>query len=168
MIFVTERLILRRARLDDLQDIHTVLSNAAAMRYWATPEHETLEQSHDWLCSMLGADTSRSDEFVIEHQGRVIGKAGAWMLPDIAYILHPDYWRRGLMTEAMRVLIPYLFAQHNVPRLTAEVDPRNAATIALLQRFGFTETHRAERTLKWKDEWCDSIYFALPRPAAGA
>jgi RimJ/RimL family protein N-acetyltransferase len=143
MIFVTERLVLRRARLDDLQDIHTVLSNAAAMRYWATPEHETLEQSRDWLCSMLGADTSRSDEFVIEHQGRVIGKAGAWMLP-------------------------YLFTQHNVPRLTAEVDPRNAATIALLQRFGFTETHRAERTLKWKDEWCDSIYFALPRSAAGA
>ena len=168
MIFATERLLLRRACFDDLDDLHAVLSNPAAMRYWATPEHETLQQSRDWLLSMMGADTSRSDEFVIEHQGRVIGKAGAWMLPDIAYILHPDYWRRGLMTEALRVLIPYLFAQHNVPHLTAEVDPRNEATIALLQHFGFTETHRAERTLKWKDEWCDSIYFALPRPAAGA
>lgn len=108
------------------------------MRYWATPEHETRSRAATgYICSMMGADTSRSDEFVIEHQGRVIGKAGAWMLPDIAYILHPDYWRRGLMTEAMRVLIPHLFSQHNVPRLTAEVDPaqrghhRAAATLWL-------------------------------------
>lgn len=166
MVIQTQRLVLRRARPDDLHELHEVLSNPAAMRYWATPEHESLQQSRDWLNGMMGADPARSDEFVIEHQGRIIGKAGSWMLPDLAYILHPDYWRQGLMTEAMGAVIPYLFTQHDVPRLTAEADPRNAATIGLLKRFGFAETHRAERTLKWKDEWCDSIYFALLRPAA--
>ncbi len=166
MYIETRRLILRRARAGDLHEIHEVLSNPVAMRYWATPEHETLQQSRDWLDGMMGADPARSDEFVIEHLGRIIGKAGAWMLPDIAYILHPAFWRQGLMTEAMAAVIPHLFTTHNVPRLTAEADPRNAATIALLTRFGFTETHRAERTLKWKDEWCDSIYYALPRPTA--
>lgn len=161
----TKRLVLRRARPEDLLPLHAILSDPAAMRYWATPEHTTLQQTRDWLDSMMGADPARSDEFILEHRGQIIGKAGAWKLPDIAYILHQDFWRQGLMTEAMAALLPYLFRQHDLPRLTAEADPRNSATIALLKRLGFAETHRAERTLKWKDEWCDSIYFALPRPA---
>jgi RimJ/RimL family protein N-acetyltransferase len=48
-------------------------------------------------------------------------------------------------------------------QLTAEVDPRNAASLRLLAKLGFRETHRAVRTLLWKDEWCDSIYLARPR-----
>jgi RimJ/RimL family protein N-acetyltransferase len=48
------------------------------------------------------------------------------------------------------------------------VDPRNAASIALLTRLGFRETGRAERTLLWRDEWCDSTYFALSRQDAEA
>jgi RimJ/RimL family protein N-acetyltransferase len=68
------------------------------------------------------------------------------------------------MTEAMGTLIPRLFARHDVPALTADVDPRNAASLRLLDRLGFRETGRAERTMLWGDEWCDSVYLALPRP----
>lgn len=52
------------------------------MRYWATPEHETLQENRDWLATMVGA-RSESDDFLIEHRGRVIGKAGAWRLPEV-------------------------------------------------------------------------------------
>ena len=41
----------------------------------------------------------------------------------------------------------------------AEVDPRNTASLRLLTRLGFVETGRAERTMQWRDEWCDSIYL---------
>jgi L-amino acid N-acyltransferase YncA len=73
--------------------------------------------------------------------------------------------QQGLTREAMAVLIPHLFAAHDAAAITAETDPRNAASIALLTRFGFRETHRAERTLLWRDEWCDSVCFALDRRA---
>jgi RimJ/RimL family protein N-acetyltransferase len=63
----------------------------------------------------------------------------------------------------LTALIPHLFGAHDAAQITAEVDPRNAPSIALLTRFGFHETHRAERTLLWRDEWCDSVYFALDR-----
>ncbi len=43
-------------------------------------------------------------------------------------------------------------------------DPRNAASIRLLIRLRFVGTGRAERTLPWDDEWCDSVYFAALRP----
>jgi ribosomal-protein-alanine N-acetyltransferase len=47
--------------------------------------------------------------------------------------------------------------------LTAEVDPRNANSLRLLDRLGFRETHLAARTLLWRNEWCDSIYLSRPR-----
>lgn len=158
----TARLVLRRARPGDLADLHAVFSHPAAMRYWSRPEHERIEETQAWLDDMVALPAD-SDEFVIERAGRVIGKVGAWRLPEIGYILHPDHWRQGLMHEALAAVIPWLFARHPVPELTAEADPRNHASLSLLTRMGFAETHRAERTLQWRDEWCDSVYLALPR-----
>jgi [ribosomal protein S5]-alanine N-acetyltransferase len=160
----TDRLILRRARMTDLEDVHAMLSHPAAMRYWATPEHETLEASRDWLAGMVEGNPDE-DDFLIEHQGRVIGKAGAWKLPEVGFLLHPDHWGKGLAHEAMQAAIGHLFATHPIPELTAEADPRNAASLRLLGKLGFVETGRAERTLLWRDEWCDSVYLALPRPS---
>ena len=73
-------------------------------------------------------------------------KAGAWNPPEVGFLLHPDHWG-GLCPEAMATLIPLLFARHEVPALTADVDPRNTASLRLLDRLGFRETGRAERTL---------------------
>ncbi len=160
----TERLILRRARMTDLADVHAMLSHPAAMRYWSTPEHETLAQSRDWLQGMV-TGAPDEDDFVIEHEGRVIGKAGAWRLPEVGFLLHPDHWGKGLAQEAMRAVIDHLFRSHDCPALTAEADPRNAASLRLLARLGFRETGRATRTMQWRDEWCDSVYLSLPRPA---
>lgn len=161
---VTERLVLRRAREDDLEALHDCLSRPEAMRYWSTPEHETLEETRVWLGRML-APAHPSDDFVVTLEGRVIGKAGAWQLPEVGYLIHPDHWGQGYAVEAMRAVIAYLFATHGMERLVAEVDPRNAGSLAVLAKLGFTETHRAERTMQWRDEWCDSVYLALARPA---
>ncbi len=160
----TARLLLRPARRTDLADIHAVLSDPKAMRYWNTPEHATLAQSAAWLRDMMRPLHGRSRDYVIECKGRVIGKAGVWRLPEVGFILHPDLWRQGILTEAMQAIIPCLFARYAIPRLIAEADPRNVASLALLAKLGFAETHRASRTMQWRDEWCDSVYLALDRP----
>ena len=164
---VTPRLRLRKARAEDLADLHGVMSTPRAMRYWSTPEHESVEQTRHFLEGMIAADPAVTDDFVVERDGRVIGKAGAWRLPEIGFVLHPDHWGQGLGHEAVTAVIDHLFAAHSVPELTAEADPRNAASLALLARLGFTETGRAERTLLWRDEWCDSVYLALSRTKWG-
>jgi ribosomal protein S18 acetylase RimI-like enzyme len=48
--------------------------------------------------------------------------------------------------------------------ITADVDPRNVASLRLLARLGFEETGRAARTCQVGDEWQDSVYLALRRP----
>lgn len=164
----TARLILRRAVWADLEDMHRVFTSPSAMRYWSRPEHETVAETRDWMTYLVDP-TPDSVDFAIEHQGRAIGKAGAWKLPEVGYILHPDHWGKGLAREAMEAVIAHLAAHlPDLTELTAEVDPRNAASLRLLQKLGFHETGRAERTLQWKDEWCDSVYLARPLRAAPA
>jgi [ribosomal protein S5]-alanine N-acetyltransferase len=160
----TARLLLRRAVPDDLAAFHEILSDARAMRYWSRPEHETREESQGFVNFLCGCPDNGGDDWVLDLDGRAIGKAGSWAPPEVGFILHPDHWGHGYAFEAMSALVPLLFARHDVPALVAEVDPRNSASLALLARLGFRETGRAERTLRWRDEWCDSVYLALPRP----
>lgn len=160
---VTSRLILRRARADDVEDLHQVFSAPEAMRWWSTPPHKTREETAQWLESMIAAEPETSDDFVVEAQGRVIGKAGFWRLPEIGYILHPDYWGRGLATEALTAVIDHVMATRAIRAATADVDPSNAASIRLLTRLGFVQTGSASRTWLVGGVWMDSLYFGLDR-----
>lgn len=162
MEIVTERLTLRSAREDDLEAIHAVLSDPRATRWWSTPPHDSLDQTHAWLDGMIANGPDRPD-FVIERDGAVIGKAGFWRLPELGYILHPDHWGQGLASEAVAAAIDHVFATLELDDLTADVDPENAASIRLLERMGFVKTGFAERTVNVGGEWKDSVYYGLSR-----
>lgn len=161
----TKRLILRRARLEDAPDLHQVFSHPLAMRYWSCQPHEQIEQTQAFLSDMVGASPEISDDFIIELNGKAIGKAGCWQMGEIGFILHPDHWGQGLAHEALTAVIPHVFVSLPVDHLTADVDPRNKASLGLLKKLGFNETGRAERTFQLGDEWCDSVYLSLPCPA---
>ena len=155
----TPRLTLRRATWDDLEAVHRLFSNPAIMRYWSRPEHETLEETRRWMRDLVEPGPDSLD-YLIEREGTVIGKAGAWRLPEIGYLLHPDHWGQGLAQEAMQAVIAHLAqTRPDLTHLIAEVDPRNLASLRLLARLGFVETGRASRTMQWRDEWCDSVYL---------
>jgi RimJ/RimL family protein N-acetyltransferase len=165
---LTARLRLRRARIDDLVDLHAVFSDLRAMRYWSTTPHVDLAQTRAWLEAMIGAPLAESEDFVIElrtgeQRGAVVGKAGCWRIPEVGFILRSDLWGQGLAAEALGAIIPRVFDRFPIPALIADVDPRNAACLGLLARLGFQETHRARRTWLVGDEWCDSVYLALQR-----
>lgn len=161
----TPRLRLRHARPNDLAAMHGVLSDSRATRWWSTPPHASLEESRSWLDSMIAGNAEGSDDFIIERDGRVIGKAGFFRLPEVGYILHPDHWGQGLASEAVGAAIDHVFATRDVDTLTADVDPENQASIRLLERCGFVRTGFAERTWSVGGQWKDSLYFGLTRQA---
>lgn len=160
----TERLLLRRAREDDLAALHAVLSDPKATRYWSTPPHVSLDETRQWLADMMAGPAAPTADFIVELDGRTIGKTGCFKLPEIGYILRPDHWGRGYAREALAAATAHIFAHFDVPALVADVDPRNAASIRLLERTGFVRTGAAARTWEVGGEWCDSLYYALKRP----
>ncbi|SIT77012.1 ribosomal-protein-alanine N-acetyltransferase [Yoonia rosea] len=165
MPLVTKRLVLRAARQEDLTDLYAIFSDPRAMRYWSTPPHDSPARTQKNLDRLIAHADGLLTYFVIEKDGRVIGTAGMHQANEVGFILHPDYWRQGIISEAMGAIIPHLFAITDHAQLTAEADPRNAASVGILKSLGFKETHRAERTFCINGEWSDSVYFALQRPS---
>lgn len=159
--FKTQRLRLRSARIADLEPIHAILSDLRATAYWSTPPHRTLEQSRQWLQGMMDIPADEGEDFIIELDGRVIGKAGLYRFPEIGFILHPDAWGFGFATEALHVVLDRAFNVHLLGAVKADVDPRNSASLRLLTKLGFREVGRREKTWLVGEEWCDSVDLQL-------
>ncbi|MBN9314466.1 MAG: GNAT family N-acetyltransferase [Devosia sp.] len=161
----TARLVLRRAVPSDLAAFHAILSSPRAMRYWSTLPHQSMAVTEAWFEQQFFSGDPARDEWVIAQDDKVVGNIGIWNMPEFGFILHPDAWGRGIGTEAATAFLRYAFATHPIDGITADVDPRNAASLALLHKLGFVETGRAEHTFLVGSEWCDSVYLMLPRAA---
>ena len=55
----------------------------------------------------------------------------------IAYMVFVPYQRRGIAAEACGRLLEHLFGDYGVGTIAAEIDTRNAASIALVESLGF-------------------------------
>ena len=80
----------------------------------------------------------------------MIGDCAAMKRPDdprqceIGFTIVPRYQGRGDATEAVRLLMGYLFARGK-HRITACCDPRNTASAALLERLAMRREGQAIR-----------------------
>lgn len=158
----TKRLVLRHARNDDIDAVHAIMSDPMVMRFWSTPPHSTREESANWLESMIAGNAKGNADFIIEADGSVIGKLGAWNMPEIGFYLSRSVWGQGFAAEALTAFTAYAF-DGLTDHLIADVDPRNTASLNLLKRAGFEETGRASKTFNVGGEWCDSIYLRLDK-----
>ena len=90
---------------------------------------------------------------------------GAWRLPEFGFILRSDQWGRGLAAEALAAFLDYMFQGRGVESLTADVDPRNAASLRLLKARGFVETGYKAGNWTTHIGVCDSVFLELQRDA---
>ncbi len=155
---VTDRLVLRRARPDDLDALHAIFTDKETMAHWSTPPHRSIEESRAWLDSMIHADPVAGDDFIIEKDGEVVGKIGPWKLPEFGILLRRDLWGQGLGQEAGETLIDYLRGR-GVPHLVADVDPDNKGSIRLMEKLGFTRSGYKEKAMQHGNRWVDSLFL---------
>jgi RimJ/RimL family protein N-acetyltransferase len=177
----TARLVLRLMSEDDVDDIHAYQSRAEVCRY-LTFEPRTREEVAKKVAEYARARSLSGDgdfwQLAIERAddpGRVVGdvyftiKSVANATGEIGWTLHPDFAGRGYMTEAAQAVLDIAFTELRLHRVSAELDPRNAASVALCRRLAMrAEAHHVE-DLWFKGEWGDTaIYAILDREWAAA
>lgn len=93
----------------------------------------------------------RSEQWLnwtVRLDSRAIGRVEVTLREDrtayLAYELVHDAWGRGFAAEACAAVIDHLFAEFPIVAVVAEVDVRNARSIALLERLGLTRTGTAD------------------------
>lgn len=92
-----------------------------------------------------------------------IGKCGIWQGEEIGFMLARAHWRKGLAEESLRAVLGYFFSEREMLEIVADVDPRNASSMALLQKLGFEVYDFKERTFQLGEEWVDSSYLKLTK-----
>lgn len=84
-------------------------------------------------------------------------------LAQIGYTIARGFWGRGLATEAVSALTAYAFAAFALHRITASVDPRNAASARVLEKTGYRKEAHFRRSEWFKGGWADDAVYARLR-----
>ncbi|HEY6114606.1 MAG TPA: GNAT family N-acetyltransferase [Candidatus Dormibacteraeota bacterium] len=105
--------------------------------------------------SYLQQVTQRAVEtsFAIDADGEAVGGISLMLGRDIercsaelGYWLSPDFWGRGIMSEAVRVVSRYGFETLGLTRIFAVPFVRNPASYRVLEKAGFTREGRMRRS----------------------
>src|SRR5918997_6341448 len=110
----TERLILRTLTPEDAEAVFAYASDPEVTRYVAWATHRSIEDSKAFLKYTIRKN-ERGDEpdwgIVYKGDQRFIGTCGfaGWEAgharSEIGYVIRREYWRQGLMPEAVRAMI---------------------------------------------------------------
>lgn len=169
----TPRLRLRPLCEADAAALFAIHSDARVMRYWSTPAWSTIDSAHALIAR--DGEAMASGKFVnlgIERKqdAQLIGSCTLFNLApqcrraEVGYALGYALWGQGYMDEALTALLDYGFAEMDLNRVEADIDPCNAASAKSLQRLSFRqEGHLRERWIVTGEVSDSGIYGLLRR-----
>lgn len=163
-------MVIRTALPEDAPAIYAYRSDHEANKYqgWF-PESE--KEVRDYILSMpahLNApDTCyqiallrRSDSTLIGDMG-IVFTSHANKQADLGCTLDKRYHGKGYAAEAMRAMLNYLFIDLDKHRIVASIDPRNAPSVRLVERLGFTKEAYFRESYYNRGEWTDDLLYAM-------
>jgi ribosomal-protein-alanine N-acetyltransferase len=86
---------------------------------------------------------------------------GVFQSAYLGYWIGGPFARRGYMTDGLGLVLRQAFGRLALHRVEANIQPTNAASIALVRRLGFRHEGTSRRYLKISGRWRDHERFAL-------
>ena len=161
----TPRLILRSFREDDVDAMAQFFANPDFMRFSLGIFTER-KKTVDFIEKVMGWDrASMPSQFAVVPRGErlVIGYCGFHHHPEvpgeveIGYRLHPDYWNRGLITEAARTVRDHAFTDLKLPRVISLIHPENVPSRRVAEKNGM----RVEKEITFRG--FPTLVYAISR-----
>jgi [ribosomal protein S5]-alanine N-acetyltransferase len=166
----TSRLLLRRMTNEDTHELYQMRSDPAVLQYLAREPAQSEKDAEDLIIKINNnIDTNEAIMWAIafkENPAKMIGNICYWQIKpqderaEIGYMLHPLYWKKGIMKEVMAKVLDYGFTKMGLHSVEAVVDPGNAATIALLQSAGFEREAYFRENICFRGEFQDTAVYS--------
>lgn len=145
----TERLILRPFYQSDLNDFYEYASVKGVGEMAGWNHHQSKEESKSILNNFITED--KTFAICLKENGKVIGSIGIekyglenelteffdYQGREIGYVLSKEYWGKGLMPEAVKRVIDYLFMELNLDFLTCGYYDFNIQSKRVQEKCGF-------------------------------
>ncbi|WP_448569274.1 GNAT family N-acetyltransferase [Thalassotalea ganghwensis] len=170
----TSRLQLTQLTRGDAADVLTLFSQSSVVKYYDLEQFTDEAQAKQ----LIAFFSKRYSEGVgirwgikLKETNTLIGTCGynSWSAAMrnavIGYDLHPNFWGKGIMTEALQAIIKVGF-NGDLPcgklhRIQADTVPGNIASEAVLTKLGFREEGIRRQAGFWKNAYHDLKCFAL-------
>lgn len=167
----TDRFFLREFMKEDWEAVHSYASQEIVSRYqpWGP---NSVGQIQQYIADVLKQQLKKprvSFTFAVvwKETEEVIGAGELSALDftnqsgEIGYILHPDYWRKGIATELARLLMKFGFEKQRLHRIWASCDPQNSSSQKILEKVGMIKEGELRQNLRMNGGWRDSLLYAI-------
>ena len=149
VVLTTKRLILREWKEDDLDDFYEYAKVEGVGERAGWHHHESIQKTKEILDDFIKED--KVFAIVLKENNKVIGSLGVerygmekeltefngYKGREIGYVLSKDYWGQGLMPEAVKAIIDYLFNELDLDFLTCGYYLFNNQSRRVQEKCGF-------------------------------
>lgn len=166
----TERLILRRFRDGDAHEMYNNWCNDERVaRYTTWYAHKSIEDTKQFLEFLLNQyQYNNNYNWAIEMDGQLIGNISICEINEntdlcgVGYCLGYNYWGKGIITEACKVVVDFLFNEIGCRKIIAGHDSANVGSGIVMQKIGMKhEGSLNEHILRKDGSYGDDELYGL-------
>lgn len=172
-VIQTERLVLRRFTREDANDMFNNWANDERVtKYLRWMPHQAVDITKDiidgWVC---GYQRDNCYNWAIEYDNKVIGNISVIKSSDrdenaeLGYVIGCNWWNKGIVTEAVKAIIAFLFNEVGFVRISACHDTRNPASGKVMKKSGMLYEGTLIKACKnnKNNVFCDLACYAIIR-----
>lgn len=167
----TDRLILRPFVTEDAESMYrNWASDPAVTKFLSWPTYKSVDTAHEileiwtkqyadptfyqWAIELKELGQPMGSISVVSHDDRVD-------MAEIGFCIGKNWWGQGIMTEAMKAVMEYLFTEVGVQRIEAGHDPNNPASGAVQRKCGLKYEGTLRRRIRSNQGITDVAWYAI-------
>ena len=161
----TERMILRRYRLEDADDLYRYLGTDPAMSaYSGWNPYATPEMTRKTVQGFIDSyDDNRTYSWVMDIDDVIAGTIGAYDYKDdqieVGFSVVKDWQGRGLATAALKKMLEYLTENEGISSVTAWCAAENIGSQRVLEKAGMQFVNTEKNGLVVGDRVYDKLTY---------
>ncbi len=164
------KLRIRKFQAGDEESLRKNISDVEVARNTLIiPYPYTKNDARKWIRHNLRLSKKRKPEevnFAIDIEGEVVGGIGLARInrtdnnAEIGYWLAREYWKRGIMTKAVRQIAKFGFEKLKLKRIYAYIFVSNRASKRVLHKAGFELEGKMKKCKLKKKKYYDAFLYA--------
>ncbi len=158
-VLESESIILKKIEKADVQEVFAIYNNDKVFKYCGILPKHNIETVGNMIDHFERDYNKRSRVkwgiFSKNHANKLVGIIEGMdfkqkiNMVTIGYFLAEEYWGKGIATEAVSILIKFLFETVNINRIHAEVMPENFVSKKVLKKNGFIKEGLVRQANLW-------------------
>jgi len=130
-----------------------------------------IQRSKEEMEKRYSEKSNEDQKFIIEKKDRTkIGlisfftiKGGPYNILEIGYMIIPSERKKGYCIEAIEILVDFIFLSKDIERIQAAANPRNIASLRVLEKVGFIKEGVLRKIIFMKGHLTDLSLYSILR-----